>query len=227
MKFEADLSVVRAARLLLRRRTDEEEKEEERGTDEGGDVFSAFCVVDDDDGDAFEEEEDGIEDEDDGKKKKKKKTMWTGSEDGTIVRWQSASFTSSSVTRTTFFSSHKETVQNGDELKFQPTHVMRGHDGAEIVSMFRSASFRVTSISRDGSVCVWNGRTMQCEEKRHVDDSQSTTRILDCVLLEMKGGLEVVVVATLDAGVTAYDAKTMKRISKVCIHSGSSGDDSK
>ena len=29
---------------------------------------------------------------------------------------------------------------------------------------------------------------MQCEEKRHVDDSQSTTRILDCVLLEMKGG---------------------------------------
>ena len=58
-----------------------------------------------------------------------------------------------------------------------------------------------------------------------MDDSQSTTRILDCVLLEMKGGLEVVVVATLDAGVTAYDAKTMKRISKVCIHSGSSGDD--
>ena len=158
MKFEADLSVVRAARLLLRRRrTDEEEKEEERGTDEGGDVFSAFCVVDDDDGDAFEEEEDGVEDDDDGKKKKKKKTMWTGSEDGTIVRWQSASFTSSSVTRTTFFSSHKETVvQSGDELKFQPTHVMRGHDGAEIVSMFRSASFRVTSISRDGSVCVWN-----------------------------------------------------------------------
>ena len=228
MKYEeADLSVVRAARLLLRRRrTDEEEKEEERGTDEGGDVFSAFCVVDDDDGDAFEEEEDGVEDDDDGKKKKKKKTMWTGSEDGTIVRWQSASFTSSSVTRTTFFSSHKETVvQSGDELKFQPTHVMRGHDGAEIVSMFRSASFRVTSISRDGSVCVWNGRTMQCEEKRHVDDSQSTTRILDCVLLEMKGGLEVVVVATLDAGVTAYNAKTMKRISKVCIHSGSSGDD--
>ena len=58
-----------------------------------------------------------------------------------------------------------------------------------------------------------------------MDDSQSTTRILDCVLLEMKGGLEVVVVATLDAWVTAYDAKTMKRISKVCIHSGSSGDD--
>ena len=69
MKYEADLSVVRAARLLLRRRrTDEEEKEEERGTDEGGDVFSAFCVVDDDDGDAFEEEEDGVEDDDDGKK---------------------------------------------------------------------------------------------------------------------------------------------------------------
>ena len=125
MKFEADVSVVRAARLLLRRRRtdEEEEKEEERGTDEGGDVFSAFCCVvdddDDDDDDAFEEEEDGVEDEDDGKKKKKKKTMWTGSEDGTIVRWQNASFTSSSsVTRTTFFPRTSRLYKTATNLSF-------------------------------------------------------------------------------------------------------------
>ena len=96
--------------------------------------------------------------------------------------------------------------------KIQPTHLLRGHDGAEVVLMFRNSLRFVTSISRDGLACAFGMRAIcNARGKRHVIESSTTTRILDCVLLKMKGGLEVVIVATLDVGVTAYDAKTIEK----------------
>ena len=199
MKFDAELAVCRAA--VLRRRKEEE-------VDPFASTFlreniSAFCVCvarrSGTDGDNYGGKNDN---------EISHSSIWTGSEDGSIVRWQSSQI-SSPLSRQNV----KSVLM---QEKIQPTHLLRGHDGAEVVLMFRNSLRFVTSISRDGSVCIWNASNMQCEEKRHVIESSTTTRILDCVLLKMKGGLEVVIVATLDVGVTAYDAKTMKRIAEVC-----------
>ena len=173
MKFDAELAVCRAA--VLRRRKEEE-------VDPFASTFlreniSAFCVCvarrSGTDGDNYGGKNDN---------EISHSSIWTGSEDGSIVRWQSSQI-SSPLSRQNV----KSVLM---QEKIQPTHLLRGHDGAEVVLMFRNSLRFVTSISRDGSVCIWNASNMQCEEKRHVIESSTTTRILDCVLLKMKGGLE-------------------------------------
>jgi len=221
MKFDAELEACRAAVLRREGSSEDGESEGYRGVALRDawreNEHLAFCVVQNDEDDVISSSSNSPPPS----SSSSSSSIWSGSEDGSIVRWQC----SPSLQSSTLASARniKAALMQNDELLLKPTHIMRGHDGAEIVSMFRSASLRVTSIARDGSVCVWNKKTMQCEEKKHMDDSRTMIRILDCVLLEMQGGLEVVVVATLDSGATAYDAKTMKKIAKICTH-GSDGD---